>query len=66
MSPTDNPDPLLTLPEAADYAGVSKYTLRRCIASGDLEAIRVGSQLLRIRRSALERFLDSGSTAADR
>lgn len=62
---SNNPDPLLTLSEAAQYAGVSKYTLRRCISSGDLEAIKISPQLLRVRRSALERFLASGSTTPD-
>jgi excisionase family DNA binding protein len=44
------PAPLfnLSLTEAADRLGCSPRTLRRMVASGELEARRVGKRLLRV------------------
>jgi excisionase family DNA binding protein len=60
-SPTEgrqcnNPDPLLTLADAAEYLGVSIKTTRRLIAAGVLQATYVGS-LVRVRTSHLEAYL---------
>lgn len=35
----------VSLAEAAEFLGVSRWTVRRMIASGELDAQRVGSQL---------------------
>jgi excisionase family DNA binding protein len=51
---------LLTPREAADALRVSLPTLRRLIARGDLQAIRLGElpgASLRVRADELERFL---------
>lgn len=53
---THNPDPLMTLAEAADYVGSSASFLRRQIAAGRLEGTFLG-RLVRVRRSSLERFI---------
>jgi excisionase family DNA binding protein len=48
---------LYRISEAADILGVSRSTLYRLIASGDLAAIRVGTAP-RIPAKVLERFVD--------
>jgi excisionase family DNA binding protein len=48
----------LTVPETADLLGVAERTVRRAVARGDLEHLRVGRRLL-IRRPR------PGRTAAD-
>lgn len=37
----------------ADHLGVSEKTVRRLIASGDLEARRMGKRLIRVSRDSL-------------
>ncbi|WP_162891105.1 helix-turn-helix domain-containing protein [Aeromicrobium sp. A1-2] len=56
---TTTPDPLLTFPQAAEYLqhAVSERTLRRLVARGDLQALRIGDKLVRLRVSALENYL---------
>jgi excisionase family DNA binding protein len=48
---------LLSVRESAWLLGVSPATIRRAIASGRLEHIRLGDRVL-IRREALEAFID--------
>ena len=43
--PGHRPEPLLTLPDAADTLRVSTRTVRRLIARGELPVLRVGRQL---------------------
>lgn len=43
----------LSVAEAADFLGVSKDTIRRMIAAGELAAWRYGSKLIRIDVEAL-------------
>lgn len=62
MTHSTNDDPLLTLDQAAEYAGVSRTFLRREIAAERLEGTFLG-RLVRVRHSALERYLDSVTTA---
>ena len=48
----------ITRDDAAAFLGVSTTTIKRLIAAGKLEALRVGRQV-RIRPEALERFMSS-------
>lgn len=47
---------LLTIPEAAQVMRVSPITVRRHIAQGEIEAVRVGRGV-RISKESLERFI---------
>lgn len=44
----------ITIPEAAEIRAVSRQTIRRMIARGELEAERVGPRLIRVKRSSLD------------
>lgn len=50
---------LVSIAEAADILGVSTKTVRRVIASGDLEAVRLASRTIRIKTESLDRFIDA-------
>ena len=56
-----NADPALRLPEAAAYLRVCTKTLRRHIKAKRLKATRLGNQVLAIRQSELERFLNASA-----
>lgn len=58
-----NPDPLLTVPEAADYLGVPVHWMRRAIHERRLPVLRVGRNV-RLRRSALDDYLTTCTTPA--
>jgi excisionase family DNA binding protein len=47
-------DKLLTIDEAADRVGVSPVTIRRRIDAGDVDAVRVGPKLVKLRESAVD------------
>jgi len=53
---------LLTKQQAASYVGCSRRSLERAIVAGRLRALKPTGKLLRIRRSDLEAFLESGAT----
>lgn len=53
-----NPDPLLTVAQAAEYLNVSDPHIRRAIRDGDLDAVRFG-RALRIRASRLRAYLEA-------
>ena len=55
-----NPDPLFSVADAVAYSGLSERTLRRKIADGTLPVVRFGTNLLRVRRSVLDRYLETG------
>jgi excisionase family DNA binding protein len=55
---------LIGLQEAADYCDVSYRTVRRWIASGHLNAVRVGPRLLKVDALELEAFLQPTGGAA--
>jgi excisionase family DNA binding protein len=44
----------LTVAEAADELHVTERFIRKLIANGDLDAVRIGTRLVRIRRTDLE------------
>lgn len=58
-----NPDPLLTVPEAAAYLGVPAHWMRRAIHERRLPVLRVGRNV-RLRRSALDEYLAAHTTPA--
>ena len=49
---------LLSIPEAANSLGISRSTLYRLIASGNIETITIRS-VQRIRPIALQRFIEA-------
>jgi excisionase family DNA binding protein len=49
---------VLTIPEVAILLSVSKSTVYRLISDGSIETINIRSKI-RVRRSAVERFLDA-------
>jgi excisionase family DNA binding protein len=50
---------LVSLADAADALAVSTRTVRRYIADGQLEAVRLGRKTLRIKVDSIERFIDA-------
>lgn len=50
---------LVSLTDAADALAVSTRTVRRYIADGQLEAVRLGRKTLRIKVDSIERFIDA-------
>ncbi len=60
MSTATNAPPqseFLTVAEAAEVLHVTERFIRKLIATGELRAVKVGSRLVRIRRSNLEDLL---------
>jgi excisionase family DNA binding protein len=52
-------DPLLSIPEAADYLGVGVRWMRRAVAERSVEHVKVGG-LVRFRQSVLDTYLAAG------
>lgn len=50
---------LVSIGDAADALAVSTRTVRRYIADGHLEAVRLGRKTLRIKVDSIERFIDA-------
>ena len=50
---------LVSLTDAAAILAVSTKTVRRYIADGHLEAVRLGRKTLRIKLDSIERFIDA-------
>jgi len=48
---------LVSLPDAADYAGVGPRTIRRRIADGSLTGYRMGPRLIRVDLNELDALL---------
>lgn len=53
---SQNPDPLLTVGQAADYLNLSQSSVRRAIYAGHLDARRLGGAI-RVPTSAVHRFI---------
>lgn len=49
---------LISVAEAADALAVSTKTVRRYIAAGDLDAVRLGRRTIRVRVDSLDRLID--------
>jgi excisionase family DNA binding protein len=47
----------LSVAQAADELGVTERFIRKLITNGDLQAVKVGTRLIRIRRTDLEDLL---------
>ncbi len=56
---TTTPSQLVSLPEAAEILAVSPKTVRRYIAAGDLDAVRLGRRTIRIKLASLDRLIDA-------
>jgi excisionase family DNA binding protein len=52
------PRRLISLAEAANALAVSTKTVRRYIAAGDLDAVRLGRRTIRVRVDSLDRLID--------
>ena len=50
---------LVSIGDAAEALAVSTRTVRRHIADGQLEAVRLGRKTLRITVDSIERFIDA-------
>lgn len=50
---------LVSLADAADALAVSTRTVRRYIADGQLDAVRLGRKTLRIKVDSIEGFIDA-------
>ncbi len=50
---------LVSIGDAADALAVSTRTVRRYIADGQIEAVRLGRKTLRIKVDSIERFIDA-------
>jgi excisionase family DNA binding protein len=50
---------LVSLKDAAEALAVSTRTVRRYIADGQLDAVRLGRKTLRIKVESVERFIDA-------
>ena len=48
---------LVSLREAADILGLSVKTVRRYIAAGDLDAVRLGRRVIRIKAESIDRLI---------
>lgn len=51
--------PCVSLAEAAEILGVSTKSVRRYIAAGDLDAVRLGRRTIRIKTESLDRLIDA-------
>jgi excisionase family DNA binding protein len=50
---------LVSLTDTANMLAVSTKTVRRYIADGHLDAVRLGRKTLRIKLDSIERFIDA-------
>jgi excisionase family DNA binding protein len=62
VSETWGNQPLLTLKQAGQYAICTPRYLQKQIRAGRLKALKPTAKLLRIRRTDLDAFLESGAT----
>jgi excisionase family DNA binding protein len=60
--PENFPPAILTKQQAAAYVQATPRYLERAVKAGRLRALRPTGKLWRVRRSDLEKFLESGSS----
>lgn len=53
------PRRLVSITEAAEILAVSTKTVRRYIAAGDLDAVRLGRRTIRVRVESIDRMIDA-------
>jgi excisionase family DNA binding protein len=59
-------EPLLSAKDAAAYLNISLGTLKRWVALKEIEVVRSGKNILRFRRSALDRWIARHTEPAER
>ncbi|QAY70479.1 helix-turn-helix domain-containing protein [Xylanimonas protaetiae] len=59
-----NPDPLLTVAEAAKFLTLTQPMLREAIREGHIASVRLSARGIRIRRSELDRYIDARTRPA--
>ena len=59
---TINPDPLFSVKEAAEYLSIGKTKMREIIKAQEIPVVKVTSDP-KIRKSALDRFIQQNETA---
>ena len=57
---------LIFLTEAAEILAVSVKTVRRYIAAGDLDAVRLGRRTIRVRVDSLDELIDAHPVSQSR
>lgn len=50
---------LVSITATAEILGISTKTVRRLIAAGDLDAVRVGRRTIRIKTESIDRLIDA-------
>lgn len=50
---------LVSITVTAEILGVSARTVRRLIATGELEAVRVGRRTIRVKTESIDRLIDA-------
>jgi len=58
------PRRLISLAEAADTLGVSTKTVRRYVAAGDLDAVRLGRRTIRVKTESIDSLIEAHSINA--
>lgn len=53
------PRQLVTLCEAAEVLAVSVKTVRRYIAAGEIDAVRLGRRTIRVKADSIDRLIDN-------
>ena len=56
---TPNTRRLVSLATAADMLDVSTKTIRRNIAEGELDAVRLGRKTMKVKAESIERLIDA-------
>lgn len=58
------PRRLISLAEAAETLGVSTKTVRRYVAAGDLDAVRLGRRTIRVKTESIDSLIEAHSINA--
>ena len=56
---------LLTVPQSAEYTGLSEVTIRHWVSQRRIEVVRIGRSV-RIPRAAIDNVIERGTVPADR
>jgi excisionase family DNA binding protein len=58
-------DRVVSIVEAAERLGISKYTLRRRARAGAIKILRLSSRRIGVRLSELDRFMTAAESGSD-